>query len=278
MAKLVVHRPDGTVRDIKLDRDRITIGRRADNDLCLPYPAVSAEHAEVVTVVGDSFLHDCGSTNGTLVNGARISKHFLRDHDRIDIGRVQLVYLVNEAEVVEPTAAGGVREGPAESREAASGVDSSATGGYESSPLLAMEARKSSTAPIDDLLADILQTTAPASMAVDLPPTISIVRPERATQNDATSEAAQSGALIQVLSGPNAGQTSPLRKKEFVLGKGANTVAVIRRDDAGYLLVSANGNAPLLNGRAVEPEGARLAFGDIIQVAGVNLRFERGPE
>ena len=102
MAKLVIHQPDGSLREVKLDRDRITIGRRADHDICLPNPAVSADHAEVITVVSDSFLHDVGSTNGTLVNGQRVNKHFLRDHDRIDIARQQLVYLVNEAEMVEP--------------------------------------------------------------------------------------------------------------------------------------------------------------------------------
>ena len=89
MAKLVIHQPDGTLREVKLDRDRITIGRRADHDICLPYPAVSADHAEIVTVISDSFLHDVGSTNGTLVNGKRITKHFLRDHDRIGIDPVE---------------------------------------------------------------------------------------------------------------------------------------------------------------------------------------------
>src|SRR5438046_2334723 len=102
MAKLVLHREGGEMRDIPLDQDRITIGRRADHDVCLPFPAVSADHAEIITVMADSFLHDLGSTNGTFVNGERVTKHFLRNHDKIDIGRQQLVYLTNDAETVEP--------------------------------------------------------------------------------------------------------------------------------------------------------------------------------
>src|SRR4026209_995592 len=97
MAKLVLHRPGGEMRDILLDQDRVTIGRRADHDVCLPFPAVSADHAEIITVSSDSFLHDLGSTNGTFVNGDRVAKHFLRDRDRIDVGRQPPVYPTNEA-------------------------------------------------------------------------------------------------------------------------------------------------------------------------------------
>src|SRR5438045_4092986 len=98
MSKLVLHLADGTTLNIPLDKERITIGRRADNDVCLPNLAVSGEHAAVVTILDDSFLEDLGSTNGTLVNGNAITKHFLRDRDEIDIGRHKLVYFDNDDE------------------------------------------------------------------------------------------------------------------------------------------------------------------------------------
>lgn len=101
MGKLVVFLPDGTTKAIGLGKERMVIGRRPDNDLCLPYPAVSGEHAAVVTILEDSFLEDLNSTNGTLVNGASVQKHFLRDRDQIDIGRQKLVYLSDEAAQVE---------------------------------------------------------------------------------------------------------------------------------------------------------------------------------
>src|SRR5687768_7621010 len=96
MGKLVLRLPDGSTREYQLERERVTIGRRADNDICLPFPAVSGEHAAVVTILDDSFLEDLGSTNGTLVNGKAITKHFLRDHDEIDIGRHTLFYVSGE--------------------------------------------------------------------------------------------------------------------------------------------------------------------------------------
>ena len=102
MGKLVVFLPDGRNVDVKLDRERVTIGRRPDNDLCLPYPAVSGEHAAVVTILADSFLEDVGSTNGTLVNGQPVAKHFLRDRDRIDIGKQKIIYVADDSVKLDP--------------------------------------------------------------------------------------------------------------------------------------------------------------------------------
>src|SRR5688500_16881989 len=101
MGKLVLRLPDGSTREYQLERERVTIGRRADNDICLPFPAVSGEHAAVVTILDDSFLEDLGSTNGTLVNGKAITKHFLRDYDEIDIGRQMLVYVTGDYVIPE---------------------------------------------------------------------------------------------------------------------------------------------------------------------------------
>ena len=102
MGKLVLFLKDATPVEIPLVKERVTIGRRPDNDVCLPYPAVSAEHAAVVTILADSFLEDLGSTNGTLVNGRPVAKHFLRDRDQVDIGRQLIVYLADDGARAEP--------------------------------------------------------------------------------------------------------------------------------------------------------------------------------
>ena len=102
MGKLVLFLADGSTMHVPLDKERLTLGRRADNDVCLPYPAVSGEHAVVVTILADSFLEDQGSTNGTLVNGKPTVKHFLRDHDQIEIGRQRLTYMSDDNARIEP--------------------------------------------------------------------------------------------------------------------------------------------------------------------------------
>ena len=91
MGKLVLFLKDASPVEIPLAKERVTIGRRPDNDVCLPYPAVSGEHAAVVTILADSFLEDLGSTNGTFVNGTRITSEVaLRPGDRVQVGRTVL--------------------------------------------------------------------------------------------------------------------------------------------------------------------------------------------
>ena len=87
MAKLVLRRDDGGTTEYDISKDRVSIGRRSDNDIVLTNAAVSAEHCVVVTILNDSFLEDLGSTNGTFVNGRPIKRHFLQNEDLIEIGR-----------------------------------------------------------------------------------------------------------------------------------------------------------------------------------------------
>ena len=69
MAKLIMSLDNAVIREVSLDKERFTIGRKAHNDIQIDNLAVSGEHALIVTILNDSFLEDLGSTNGTLVNG-----------------------------------------------------------------------------------------------------------------------------------------------------------------------------------------------------------------
>src|SRR5262250_2735594 len=79
-----------------LTKERTTIGRKPHNDIQIDNLAVSGEHAVIVTILQDSFLEDLGSTNGTVVNGQSIKKHFLQNNDVIELGKYKLKY-VNES-------------------------------------------------------------------------------------------------------------------------------------------------------------------------------------
>lgn len=92
-AKLILSMDGLVLKEITLDKERMTIGRKPQNDIQIDNLAISGEHAAVVTILNDSFLEDINSTNGTLVNGQPIKKHFLQHGDIIELGKYKLKYL-----------------------------------------------------------------------------------------------------------------------------------------------------------------------------------------
>src|SRR5437867_8138447 len=93
MAELIVKYPDRTAEHFAISRLRITIGRSARNDLCIPDPFASRVHAEVRHEGDEFFLHDLGSANGTLYNGSIVdSPVTLLRGGRIQIGETEIVF------------------------------------------------------------------------------------------------------------------------------------------------------------------------------------------
>jgi pSer/pThr/pTyr-binding forkhead associated (FHA) protein len=103
MGKLIMSLDGSIIREIPLDKERVTIGRKPTNDVQIENLAVSGEHARVVTILNDSFLEDLDSTNGTLVNGTPIKKHILQSNDLIEIGKYRLKF-VAEGPAPQPNA------------------------------------------------------------------------------------------------------------------------------------------------------------------------------
>lgn len=95
MAKLVLSLGGAFQAEFPLNKERMTIGRKPDNDVQVDNLAVSGKHALIITILDDSFVEDLGSTNGTYVNGKLIKKHALRHGDVIGIGKHEVRY-VNE--------------------------------------------------------------------------------------------------------------------------------------------------------------------------------------
>jgi Protein of unknown function (DUF3662)/FHA domain len=83
---------DGPGTRHELTTGRNVIGRGTEADIRLPDTGVSRKHVDVVLDGGTAWVEDLGSTNGTLVNGRRISRQALADGDVIRIGHSVLVY------------------------------------------------------------------------------------------------------------------------------------------------------------------------------------------
>ncbi|WP_445231718.1 FHA domain-containing protein [Duganella rhizosphaerae] len=95
MAKILISRDGQIEQQVQLSKERMTIGRHPRNDIVLTHPAVSGDHAVIVTILDDSFLEDLHSTNGTFVNGHRIGKHFLQHQDVIKMAKFQVEFVAD---------------------------------------------------------------------------------------------------------------------------------------------------------------------------------------
>ena len=265
---------DGSMLEVKLDRQRITLGRRPDNDVCLPYPAVSGEHAAVVTILDDSFLEDLGSTNGTLVNGAAVAKHFLRDRDEIDVGRHVLVYLEDDAATLEaprPASPDGARQ--REAPDATSHLpgalrtnrrfDFAAPAKPEA---VAVSLAAGPDADGADASGDSSRTSASVS---PLPGTDGAAPALRRVERMTDVEPA-----LKVVTGAKAGRIVALVKDETLIGRAGVQVAALRRTPDEVRIVPIEGvSPPRVNGVSVVPEGQLLAIGDILEIAGTKLEL-----
>lgn len=107
--RLVVRRGPQPNQTYDLNKDIITIGRDITNDITINDPEVSRHHLRFTRGAGGFTLEDLGSTNGTFVNGQRLTgAKPLSNGDMIGLGEtVTLGY-----ELVRPTA-GATVPGPA---------------------------------------------------------------------------------------------------------------------------------------------------------------------
>jgi EAL domain-containing protein (putative c-di-GMP-specific phosphodiesterase class I) len=93
---------------LTLQRFPAVLGRRANVDLCVPHPSVSGVHAEFQRDGQSLLLRDCGSTNGTFVNGRRIeAPHALATNDLLHFG--EAVFRLQRRREQEPAGINSTR-------------------------------------------------------------------------------------------------------------------------------------------------------------------------
>jgi serine phosphatase RsbU (regulator of sigma subunit) len=87
MAILVTLQGPELGRQFSLDASPSILGRQLDCNVCLDAKAVSRQHAQILQQGGDFYVEDLGSSNGTFVNGQRITGRVpLTEHDTLQVG------------------------------------------------------------------------------------------------------------------------------------------------------------------------------------------------
>lgn len=88
----VIHRSDDLPEEFVIDKVITTIGRHPANDVCLPFSSVSRFHSRIEEHEGQFHIIDRNSSNGTYVNGRRITESVLNDGDILIFGSVELQF------------------------------------------------------------------------------------------------------------------------------------------------------------------------------------------
>jgi len=239
MAKLILSLDGSVIREVPLDKERVTIGRKPQNDIQIENLAVSSEHACIVTILNDSFLEDLGSTNGTLVNGNPIKKHILQNNDVIEVGKYKLKYIADTP-----------------------GAGQTSADDFEKTMVLRSPMARPAVVPKPS--GDTQTGAAPAAAA-----------PPVATAEAAKPAAAAPPlAAVQILNGPSAGKELELTKNLTTLGKPGVQVAVITRRPQGYFITHVEGASfPVVNGKALDAQAHPLKDHDVIELTGVKMEF-----
>lgn len=250
MAKLILSMDGLVLKEIPLNKERMTIGRKPHNDIQIDNLAISGEHAVIVTILNDSFLEDLNSTNGTYVNGQSVKKHFLQNSDVVELGKYRLKY-VNEVPQQTPAA------------------------DFEKTMILRPDMMRKTADQIANKSMSDTQTGIKAPDVAAHPPT---QPPASAVAAAAAANPPASAALplgaIQILSGANMGKELELTKTLTTLGKPGVQVAVIARRPHGYFITHVEGASfPVVNGNALDAQAHPLADHDVIELAGVKMEF-----
>jgi pSer/pThr/pTyr-binding forkhead associated (FHA) protein len=93
MPKLLLKFNAAVIKEIPFDKDSLSLGRKADNDIVIDNPAVSGHHCRISVQGGTYFVEDLESTNGTFVNEKRIKKSGLHHNDVVGVAKHALVFL-----------------------------------------------------------------------------------------------------------------------------------------------------------------------------------------
>ena len=238
MAKLLIKAHVAVIKEVPLEKSRLTIGRKPDNDIVLDDQSASGHHARIVQIQSVFFIEDAGSSNGTYTNGKKTDRKQLVNGDQVTIGQHSLVYQDDSA---APPAA---------------------------PPKQSFDAEKT-VVMTPELQRELLKAQggkAAAAAAAKLVTILKVV-----TGSTDQKEYKISGPVVIIGSQDNAvvkltGWFAPKR------------AALLNRQGGGYAVtMSEEGKKVLVNGNAITGSLA-LKEGDLIEVAGVTLQYSTKEE
>jgi hypothetical protein len=240
MSKLVLKFENSVLKELSVGTKEVSIGRSPDNGLVIDNPAVSHYHARVFNEEGRLMLEDFGSMNGTFVNGQRVKMVTLKPGDSVGIGKHTIV--VTDSREVRASSLDHDQLKPAAPK-------------INETVMLDTKERR-----------EFLQKVAAVGESAQVAPSRLKI------------------PTLVVLEGRTDQREYTLNDKLTVIGKSAMATVKLRgwfapkaaaqinrREDNSYYIGAAD-KIPSVNGHPVR-HPTKLASGDIIEVAGIQLEF-----
>jgi pSer/pThr/pTyr-binding forkhead associated (FHA) protein len=239
MAKLLVKAHGAVIKEITLDKSRLTIGRKPDNDIVLDDQSASGHHARIIQIQSVFFIEDAGSSNGTFANGKKTDRKQLVNGDQITIGQHSLIYQDETAQPVAPAA-----------------------------PKAAFDSDKT-VVMTPELQRELLKAQGGKAAAAAAPKLVVVLKVVAGTTDQ--KEYKLAGPVAIVGSADNA----TIKLTGWFAPKRA---ALLNRQGGGYAVaMSEEGKKVTVNGTAITGALA-LKEGDLIEVAGVTLQYSTKEE
>lgn len=96
--RFTVYQPGLSPQHVTLPAENITLGRASDCTIPIKDRFLSRRHAEIINERGTWYVRDCGSVNGTMLNGVKLAETtLLHPGDRIALGDSEVVFHSDEA-------------------------------------------------------------------------------------------------------------------------------------------------------------------------------------
>ena len=233
MAKIILSMDGLVLKEIALNKERMTIGRRSSNDIQIDNLSISGEHAAVFTILNDSFLEDLNSTNGTLVNGQTVKKHFLKNGDVIEMSKYKLKYVAEQMSQVDAA-------------------------GFEKA--VAFRSENAEPAPVADVAGNAALAPMPPGM----------VAPESGRPAAPSPPVAAIQVLNGVNAGR---ELDLVKTLTTLGRPGAQVAVITRRPHGYFITHVEGAQFPVVNGKTLDAQAHLLNDHDVIELAGIKMEF-----
>jgi pSer/pThr/pTyr-binding forkhead associated (FHA) protein len=240
MTKLLLKFEDSVLKEMPVDTDEVRIGRSPENGLVIDNPAVSHHHARVFSEQGRLMLEDCGSMNGTFVNGQRVKIVSLKPGDSVAIGK-HTIFVADAPEDADSIA-------------------------FSAPAKMAVPKINETVMLGTKVRLDFLQQAAAVGESAQIAPArlkvaTLVVRRGRTDRQEYT--------LTDKLTVIGKSAMSTVKLKGWFAPRAA--AQINRREDQSYY-IGAGDKTPMVNGQLIA-RPTKLAPGDFIEVAGTQLEF-----